>query len=269
MKKRETIILELLSEQGKVDVVTLAEKLGVSQVTVRKDLDILEGKGIVRREHGYAVFGGSDDINNRLAINYEQKRLIAKRAAELVAPGETVMIESGSCCALLAEEIARTKPGATIITNSAFIANYIRRVNKVRVVLLGGDFQNDAQVMVGPILRTCAAQFYVDKLFVGTDGFSAKLGFTNNDHLRVQAVRDMAEHAEQVVVERSDIPVYGDIVVVEYYKDIGLADSGIIKPLEGETSSQGTVSNQGDGFIIQPLEFCSFGKTESCGYGCR
>ena len=200
MKKRETIILELLSEQGKVDVVTLAEKLGVSQVTVRKDLDILEGKGIVRREHGYAVFGGSDDINNRLAINYEQKRLIAKRAAELVAPGETVMIESGSCCALLAEEIARTKPGATIITNSAFIANYIRRVNKVRVVLLGGDFQNDAQVMVGPILRTCAAQFYVDKLFVGTDGFSAKLGFTNNDHLRVQAVRDMAEHAAQVVV---------------------------------------------------------------------
>ena len=89
MKKRETIILELLSEQGKIDVVTLAEKLGVSQVTVRKDLDILEGKGIVRREHGYAVFGGSDDINNRLAINYEQKRMIAKRAAELVCPGET------------------------------------------------------------------------------------------------------------------------------------------------------------------------------------
>ena len=200
MKKRETIILELLAEQGKIDVVTLAEKLGVSQVTIRKDLDILEGKGIVRREHGYAVFGGSDDINNRLAFNYEQKRQIAKCAAELVSPGETVMIESGSCCALLAEEIARTKPGATIITNSAFIANYIRRVNKVRVVLLGGDFQNDAQVMVGPILRTCAAQFYVDKLFVGTDGFSAKLGFTNNDHLRVQAVRDMADHAAQVVV---------------------------------------------------------------------
>jgi len=200
MKKRETIILELLAEQGKIDVVTLAEKLGVSQVTVRKDLDILEGKGIVRREHGYAVFGGSDDINNRLAFNYEQKQQIAKCAAELVAPGETVMIESGSCCALLAEEIARTKPGATIITNSAFIANYIRRVNKVRVVLLGGDFQNDAQVMVGPILRTCAAQFYVDKLFVGTDRFSVKLGFTNNDHLRVQAVRDMAEHAEQVIV---------------------------------------------------------------------
>ena len=200
MKKRETVILEILSEYGKIDVVTLAEKLGVSQVTVRKDLDVLERKGILRREHGYAVFGGSDDINNRLAIHYEEKRLIAKQAAQLVSPGETVMIESGSCCALLAEEIAKTKPGATIITNSAFIASYVRNINNARVVLLGGDFQNDAQVMVGPILRVCAAQFYVDKLFVGTDGFSAKLGFTNIDHLRVQAVRDMAEHAEQVVV---------------------------------------------------------------------
>lgn len=213
MKKRETIILELLSEYGKINVVTLAEKLGVSQVTVRKDLDILERRGILRREHGYAVFGGNDNLNNRMAIHYEEKRQIAKCAAQLVSPGETVMIESGSCCALLAEEIAKTKPGATIITNSAFIANYIRNVNNIRMVLLGGDFQNDAQVMVGPILRTCAAQFYVDKLFVGTDGFSAKLGFTNNDHLRVQAVRDMAEHAEQVIVVTESVKFHQQSVV--------------------------------------------------------
>lgn len=200
MKKRETIILELLSEAGKLDVTELAERLGVSQVTVRKDLDALEQKGILRREHGCAIFGGRDDINNRLALHYEEKKLIAKRAAEMVDAGETVMIENGSCCALLAEEIARTKAGATIITNSAFIASYIRKIEGVRVVLLGGDFQNDAQVMVGPILRTCAAQFYVNKLFVGADGYTEKLGFTGVDHLRVQAVRDMAEHAEQVVV---------------------------------------------------------------------
>jgi len=194
------MILELLSEAGRMEVTALAEQLGVSQVTVRKDLDGLEQKGILRREHGYAVFGGSDDMNNRLALHYEEKRQIAKKAATLVAAGETVMIENGSCCALLAEEIARTKPGATIITNSAFIASYIRGIDGARVVLLGGDFQNDAQVMVGPILRTCAAQFYVNKLFVGTDGYTEKLGFTGNDHLRVQAVRDMAEHAEHVVV---------------------------------------------------------------------
>ena len=67
-------------------------------------------------------------------------------------------------------------------------------------MLLGGDFQNDAQVMVGPVLRACAAQFYVNKLFIGADGYSPKLGFMASNHLRVQAVRDMAEQAERVIV---------------------------------------------------------------------
>lgn len=200
MKNRDNLILELLAENGRMEVSALAEKLGTSQVTVRKDLDALEKRGILRREHGYAVFGGTDDINNRLAFHYEEKRRIARKAAELVSPGETVMIENGSCCALLAEEIARTKPGVTIITNSAFIASYIRRCEGVSIILLGGDFQKDAQVMVGPVLRSCVANFYVDKLFVGVDGYSEPLGFTGTNHLRVQAVRDMAEHAENVIV---------------------------------------------------------------------
>lgn len=199
MNKRDNAILELLSEHGRMEVAVLARQLSVSPVTVRKDLDALERRGVIRREHGYAVFGSGDDVNNRLAYHYEEKRRIAREAAKLVAPGETVMIESGSCCALLAEAIAREKPGAIIITNSAFIAGYIRRFESAHVVLLGGDFQNDAQVMVGPVLRVCAQQFYVDKLFVGVDGYSEKLGFMSNNHLRAQAVRDMAEQAEQVI----------------------------------------------------------------------
>ena len=66
------------------------------------------------------------------------------------------------------------------------------------MVLLGGDFQNDAQVLVGPILRVCAQQFFVDKLFVGVDGYSDALGFMSNNHLRAQAVRDMAGQAKRV-----------------------------------------------------------------------
>ena len=200
MSKRENAILELLGARGRLEVAALAERLGVSPVTMRKDLDALERRGVIRREHGYAIFGGNDDINNRLAYHYEEKRRIAREAARLVAVGETVMIENGSCCALLAEEIARTKPGAIIITNSAFIASYIRHIEGAHVVLLGGDFQNDAQVLVGPILRVCAQQFFVDKLFVGVDGYSERLGFMTNNHLRVQAVRDMAEQADKVIV---------------------------------------------------------------------
>ena len=182
-----------------MEVALLAEQLGVSQVTVRKDLDSLERRGIVRREHGFALLGGTDDINNRLAFHYEEKKRIACLAAALVSPGETVMIESGSCCTLLAEQIARAVPGATIVTNSAFIAGYIRHLN-AHIVLLGGDFQNDAQVMVGPVLKSCVAQFYTEKLFIGIDGYSARLGFSGNNHLRVQAVHDMAEHASQIIV---------------------------------------------------------------------
>ena len=200
MNKRENTILELLSDSGRMEVAVLAQKLGVSPVTARKDLDELERRGIIRREHGYAIFGGADDVNNRLAYHYEEKRRIAREAAKLVNVGETIMIESGSCCTLLAEEIARTKPGTTIITNSAFIASYIRRIEGARVVLLGGDFQNDAQVLVGPILKTCAQQFYVGALFVGADGYTERLGFMANNHLRVQAVRDMAEQADRVIV---------------------------------------------------------------------
>lgn len=199
MSKRDNAILECLTESGRMEVSLLAQQLGVSQVTVRKDLDSLERRGIVRREHGFALLGGADDINNRLAFHYEEKKRIAKLAAALVSPGETVMIESGSCCTLLAEQIGKTVPGATIVTNSAFIASYVRHLN-VHIVLLGGDFQNDAQVMVGPVLKSCIAQFYTDKLFIGIDGYSSRLGFSGNNHLRVQAVHDMAEHASKVVV---------------------------------------------------------------------
>ena len=126
MKERKNKILELLSEQNKVEVTFLSETLGVSQVTIRKDLDALESQGIIKREHGFALLRSTDDINGRIAYHYEEKRQIAKAAAELVKDGDTIMIESGSCCALLADELSRTKKDLTIITNSAFIASYIR-----------------------------------------------------------------------------------------------------------------------------------------------
>ena len=103
MKNRENKILELLTQNEKMEVDLLSELLGVSQVTIRKDLDILEEKGIVKREHGCALLCNTDDISGRIAYHYEEKRRIAEKAAELVSSGDTIMIENGSCCALLAE----------------------------------------------------------------------------------------------------------------------------------------------------------------------
>jgi DeoR/GlpR family transcriptional regulator of sugar metabolism len=196
---RTSQILELLVKEKKLEVAELSAHLGVSQVTVRKDLDAMEAQGLITREHGFAVLSSTDDIKGRLAYHYEEKKKIALRAAELVKDGDTIMIESGSCCALLAAALAELRTGITIITNSAFIADYIRRSSDFQIVLLGGIYQQDAQVMVGPILRTCAESFYASKLFVGIDGFHEN-GVMGNNLLRSEAARTMAEHAQEVII---------------------------------------------------------------------
>ena len=200
MNKRQSQILDLLAKNKKIEVTKLSELLNVSQVTIRKDLVILENSGIIVREHGYARLNESDDINNRLARHYETKQKIAKLAVESIENGETVMIESGSCCALVALEIARSKKDVTLITNSAFIADYIRKIGSVKVILLGGEYQNESQVMVGPLTRKCVEAFFVDKLFIGTDGFTIETGFTGNDYMRSEAVKDMAKQASRVMI---------------------------------------------------------------------
>ena len=180
---RTTQILALLVQEKKIEVTELSAHLGVSQVTVRKDLDAMEAQGLITREHGFAVLSSTDDIKGRLAYHYEEKKKIALRAAELVKDGDTIMIESGSCCALLAAALTELRSGITMITNSAFIADYIRRSSDFQIILLGGIYQQDAQVMVGPM-----------------DGWSARAGFTNQDQMRAQAVRDMARQADRVIV---------------------------------------------------------------------
>ena len=192
---RTSQILELLVKEKKLEVSELSAHLGVSQVTVRKDLDAMEAQGLITREHGFAVLSSTDDIKGRLAYHYEEKKKIALRAAELINDGDTIMIESGSCCALLAQALAELRTGITIITNSAFIADYIRRSSDFQIILLGGIYQQDAQVMVGPMVN-----FWVDRFFIGVDGWSARAGFTNQDQMRAQAVRDMARQADQVIV---------------------------------------------------------------------
>lgn len=200
LNQRQSQIINLLNVSDKVEVVTLSEQLKVSQVTIRKDLLELEEQGLVKRIHGGALRVNRDNIFNRLTLNHAVKQAIARAAAQLVEPNETVMIESGSTCALLAKELASTPRDITIVTNSAFIADYVRQLPGAKVVLLGGNLQPDSQVCVGPITKLCAKDFYVDKLFIGSDGFDENSGFTSLDHLRAETVQVMAERANRVIV---------------------------------------------------------------------
>lgn len=196
---RSTAILNLLTHRKRLEVAQLAEELKVSQVTIRKDLDQLALHGLVIREHGYAQLNTTDDISERLAYHYEEKKKIARRAAVMVQDGDTIMIESGSCCALLASTLTHEKKHLTIVTNSAFIAGYIRGQSDFQIVLLGGIYQQDSQCLVGPMVRDGASNYHIDVFFVGTDGYNSHTGFTNKDQMRAQAVRDMAQSCDHIV----------------------------------------------------------------------
>lgn len=216
MADRKKQILEELTHAEKMEVSVLAEKLGVTPATMRRDLDALEKRGLIRREHGFATIGANDDINNRLAYHFDEKRRIAKSAAQSVRDGETVIIESGSCCTLLADELINTKKDVTIITNSAFVASYVRGNPNAKIVLLGGDYQLQSQVLVGPLVRTSVEQFFVDKLFVGTDGFTTNFGFTNSDMMRAEAVKAMRRQASKTIVltESQKFNVHGVVSLI-------------------------------------------------------
>lgn len=230
MTGRHTKILKIVSDNKRIEVSRLSELLDVSQVTIRKDLSILEEKGLLHREHGYAVISSSEDINSRLAVNYDIKKKIAHMASGLVADGETVMIESGSCCALLAEELAYNKKDITIITNSVFIASYVREAPLLKIILLGGDYQTESQVLVGPLTRKGAENFFVDKLFVGTDGYNTRVGFTGKDLMRTETVKAMSESADKIIILTESSKFFQQGVVSQFKTEevnCVLTDNGI------------------------------------------
>ena len=230
MTERQSKIIKLVNIYQKIEVSRLAELLDVSQVTIRKDLDHLEEEGLLAREHGYALIKNANDINTRLTINYDTKLKIATKAAEMVSNGETVMLESGSTCALLAEQLARLKKDITIITNSAYIAIRIRELPIRKVILLGGEYQKEYQGMVGPLVRKCAKEFFVDKFFVGTDGFIPEAGFTCDDLMRVETMQYMESSANRTIIlaDSSKFSQKGVVVQSTFSEiDTVCTDSGV------------------------------------------
>lgn len=200
LNQRLEAILTLVNQQRKVSVADLAQRLDVSLVTMRKDLTTLEEQGLLRRHHGYALANDPDNLNFRLAQNYEVKSRIAVAAADLVPDQATIMIESGSTCALLAARLGEQGKRVTLITNSYYIADYVAEYSNLTVFVLGGRYQANAQVTVGPLTQELLKQFHVTQLFAGTDGFDPQWGFSSRDIQRNDIVRAMATQAETVTL---------------------------------------------------------------------
>ena len=200
MKDRTVGILDIMTKNKKIKINTLAELMRISQVTLRKDLDSLESRGIICRIHGYATFDGADTTCKRMALNYSIKKKIAKAAVQAVDEGETIMIESGSCCALFAEETILANKNVTIITNSIFLKEYIGKLPGAKMIFLGGFYQPESQVLVGPLTLKSAENIFTDKFFLGTNGFVPNQGFTGCDYLRVETAQELAKRANKVFI---------------------------------------------------------------------
>ncbi len=188
----------MVIDRGRMSVTELAKTTGVSEVTIRQDLNLLEKRSYLRRAHGYAVPLDSDDVETRMMNNYTLKLNLAEYAASLVNDGETVFIENGSSNALLARTLAEHKR-ITLITVSSYIAHLLKDT-ECEVILLGGIYQKKSESMVGPLTRQFIQQVHFSKAFIGIDGFLPETGFTSRDMMRADVVNAVLEKGSEAIV---------------------------------------------------------------------
>ncbi|GAM76199.1 transcriptional regulatory protein yciT [Vibrio ishigakensis] len=187
MNSRQNEIVQIVNDRKRVQVTELSEIIGVSGVTIRQDLNFLEQQGYLKRVHGAATALQNDDIDHRLEVRFDIKQTLANKAADLVEPNETVLIEGGSANALLARTLAE-RGDVTIITPSAYIAHLIRNTS-ANIILLGGVYQHQGESLVGPLTKLCIENIHFSTAFLGVDGFHQDTGFTSRDMMRA----DIAE----------------------------------------------------------------------------
>ena len=199
LNERQNRILEILGLNNRTSVNELSQKLDVSSVTIRQDLNFLEAEGLLKRVHGGAVLKDGDDLDNRLGKNYEKKLRIAKKLASLVSEGETILIESGSANVLLARELVKIKK-VTIMTTNIYIARQFRTNTQANIVILGGIYQHDSETLVGKLTKACIDQLNIQKAFIGIDGYTTEDGFTLRDMFRAEISSHIIRKAKDVFV---------------------------------------------------------------------
>jgi DeoR family fructose operon transcriptional repressor len=200
-QRREHIRL-LVRESGIARVEDLRRELKVSVATVRRDLEVLEEEGLLRRVHGGAVSMESrleeavfDDKTNQFSI---EKRAIAEKAYKLIGQEESLYLDGGSTTLCLAR-LLKERNDLTVVTNSLRAAAELADSGP-RVILTGGELRRISQTMVGPLTSAVLEQVRVDKAFMGTMGFCLKNGLTTTDPNEAFVKSLVAEQATQVVL---------------------------------------------------------------------
>jgi DeoR/GlpR family transcriptional regulator of sugar metabolism len=186
--ERHLEILRILSKLKRVSVQTLTERLGVSEVTIRKDLSFLEAQGKLSRTHGGALLTEDKDflrtLHLRIHENVAEKRAIALKAREMIREDDTIYLDAGSTCHLLAREIRDMS--LRVLTNSINVLVELSTSPQITLFALGGSFRPDAGSFIGPLAEEALQKFQVGTCFLGTTGFSREGIFSSMNTVEAQ-----------------------------------------------------------------------------------
>ena len=234
-RQRQTLILERVREQGGVRVTDLVRELGVSDMTVRRDLELLDERGLLEKVHGgAAAIDGSPlfepGFTAKSVLMEAEKGLIAASAASLVAPGTAIAISAGTTTFALARRLIEI-PGLTVLTNSVPVADVLYKDGRSdQTVILSGGVRTPSDALVGPFAVEVIRSLHVDSVFMGTHGIDSRAGFTTPNILEAETNRALIEAGRRLIV-LADHTKWGTIGISSVARlenaDTIITDSGL------------------------------------------
>ena len=204
-RQRQNLILEQVRERGAVRVADLVSVLGVSDMTVRRDLEILHERGLIEKVHGgaAAIEGSSlfePGFTVKSSLMQAEKTAIAEAAAALVTPGTAIAMSAGTTTFAMARRLTDI-PGLTVLTNSVPVADVLHKDGRPdQTVILTGGVRTPSDALVGPFAVEGIRSLHVDTVFLGTHGMDARSGFTTPNILEAETNRALIEAGRRLIV---------------------------------------------------------------------
>ncbi len=204
-RQRQGLILERIRQVGAVRVADLVRELEVSDMTVRRDLEILQAAGLLEKVHGGATVPSrlasyEPAFATKSAMQQAEKAAIADEAASMVQPGMAIAISAGSTTYALAERVAEI-PGLTVVTNSVRVADLLNlKGRRDQTVILTGGIRTPSEALVGPFAIAQLRSVHLDLVFMGVHGMDGKAGFTCPNLMEADTDRALIEAGRRLVV---------------------------------------------------------------------
>jgi DeoR/GlpR family transcriptional regulator of sugar metabolism len=208
--ERQQAILSLLQTKGSVRVNELGEDLGVSEITIRRDLELLEQEHLLERTHGGAILSRRLRSEPLYTAKYQERRKeksqIGAAAAALVEPKETIFIGSGSTTLQIFRHL-HGKLVRVITTNAGAVQEC--QGTDIELIVTGGSYREQSHSYTGPLALAAIKRFYADKCFIGVDGISLQYGLTTPNLEEAEVAQALIRSTHGQVVTAADASKLG------------------------------------------------------------